>query len=103
MEKIEMVNYRTGEIVEQQIPSVLELKNAIAAAFDKQAWDEAYNLIVDIAIYHSGNEQAQRDANQAMNILEVRKVNAEAQANRVVVQDDEPEFDPYDDTFDPFI
>lgn len=81
MENVEFVRFGTNEIVEQQIPSVLELKNAIAAAFDKQAWDEAYNLIVDIAIYHANDAQAQRDANQAFNMLEVRKANAK----RVVV------------------
>lgn len=103
METREFVNFNTGEIVNQEIPSVIELKHAIDKAFDKQAWDEAYNLIVDIAIYHANDAQAQRDASQAFNILEVRKANAEAQAKHVVVQDDEPEFDPYDDSFDPFI
>lgn len=102
MENVEFVRFNTGEVVEQQIPSVLELKKAIAAAFDKQAWDEAYGYIVDLTIYHSGNEQAQRDANQAMNILELRKAIAEAQAKRTAQIDDD-EFDPYDDSFDPFI
>lgn len=88
----QFTNFYTGEVSQQEVDVLdfIDIKHGINAAFDAEDWDEAQAYIDAMRAYYPAK---QWDIDFAQASLEVRRANAEAQAKRIVVQDDG--FDPY--------